>query len=203
LKGHSYPKDQANPATLNDYSISGNDLILTHKKYYSRRFDATDSFRDWRLINVDKIDCDPDKLSRLINDLRIEEIKIVEVKKGKKLIFYSDKEVYVFKCEDIEQEVRGYNRKEILDILLEKEQHVNEVEIENKKLFEFITRLLRFVNGESRDHKSLLTLNQDKDISLATKSVHCLEILTRVKDKLEELFRELPEDVLKYHGVLV
>ena len=52
-------------------------------------FDATDTLRDWKLINVDMTDCDPKKLSSLTHDRGIKEIKIIEIKKGKKLIFYS------------------------------------------------------------------------------------------------------------------
>src|SRR5579872_3887926 len=77
-EAHSSPKGEKDPATINSYSISGNDLILTHEKYYGRNFDATDSLRDWKLINVDKQDCAPDKLTRLRFDDQIEEIKIIE-----------------------------------------------------------------------------------------------------------------------------
>jgi hypothetical protein len=87
-------------------------------------------------------------------------------------------------------------------MLLENEEYVNKVEIQNTKFYEFIIRLLRFVKGESRDQINLLALNQKKDTSLATRSVHYLEILTRVKDKLEDLIKDLPEDMLKYHGIL-
>ena len=72
----------------------------------------------------------------------------------------------------------------------------------NSKFYEFVIRLHRFINGESRDHRNLLALNQNKNIALATKSGHYLEILARVKDKLEDLFKDLPEDMLKYRGIL-
>ena len=118
----SFLKQKKNPATIDYYSIAGNDLILTHENYYDQKFIATDTLRDWRLINVDMTDCDPKKLSRLTDDRGIKEIKIIEIKKGKKLIFYSyTGGVYTFKCEEIEQEIRGHSRKEIVDMLLENE----------------------------------------------------------------------------------
>jgi hypothetical protein len=172
-------------------------LILTHEKYYDRRLDAMDSLRDWKLVNVDMKDCNPEKLDRLINDREIEEIKIVEIKNGKKLIFYGDTEVYIIRCEDIEQEIRGYSRKEIVDMLLENEEYVNEVEIQNTKFREFVTRICRFINGELTDHRNLVALHQDKNILQATKSVHYLEILTRVKDKLDDLDNCLLHDASK------
>jgi hypothetical protein len=201
-KEYFLSNEQRSPLRFNSYSISGNNLILTHDKYFDFRLDAMDSLRDWKLLNVDRKDCNPEKLDRLVKDRDIVEIKIVGIKNGKKLIFYSKPEVYVFKCEDIEQEIRGHSRKEIADMLHEKEEYVNEIEIQNTKLYEFIARLSRFVNGESRDHRNLLALNQNKDISLATKSEHYLEILSRVKDKMEDLKKTLPEYMLKYHGIL-
>jgi hypothetical protein len=33
--------------------------------------------------------------------------------------------------------------------------------------------------------------------------MYYLEILTRVKDKLGDLIKDLPEDMLKYHGILI
>lgn len=200
---HSSPNGQRDLAIIDNYSILENDLILIHKKYYDRMYEATDAIRDWKLINVDKNDCDPKKLDRLIKDHRIEEVKIAETKNGKKLVFYSSVEVYSFSCEEIEQEVRGYNRKEILDILVEKEEYLTEIDTQNSKMYEFVGRLARFINGESRDYRNLFALNQNKDISVATKSEHYLEILTRVKGKLEDLLKELPEDMLKYRGILV
>ena len=123
IDDHSFLKQKKNPATIDYYSISGNDLILTHENYHDQKFVATDTLRDWRLINVDMTDCDPKKLSRLTHDRGIKEIKIIEIKKGKKLIFYSyTGGVYTFKCEEIEQEIRGHSRKEIVDMLLEKEE---------------------------------------------------------------------------------
>jgi len=204
IDDQSFLKQNKNAATIDYYSIAGNDLILTHENYYDEKFVAIDTLRDWRLINVDMTDCDPEKLSRLADDRGIKEIKIIEMKKGKKLIFYSyTGGIYTFKCEAIEQEIRGHSRKEIVDMLLEKEEYVNEVEIQNSKFYEFVIRLHRFVNGETRDHRNLLELNQNKDILLATKSGHYLEILARVKDKLEDLFKDLPEDMLKYRGILM
>ena len=73
----------------------------------------------------------------------------MEIKKGRKLIFYSDKEVYVFKCEEIEQEIRGHSRKEIVDMLLENEEYVNEIDIQNSQFREFVTRIYRFINRET------------------------------------------------------
>ena len=67
------------------------------------------------------------------------------------------------------------------------------------RLREFVTRLSRFINGESGTTKSLLALHQDKNISLATKSMHYLEILTRVKDKLDDLEKDLHNDVREYY----
>lgn len=195
---HSLRNEQKDPASIDSYSIKGNDLILTHKKYYDRRLDAVDSFRDWKLINVDMRDCDRRKLSRLVKDLQIEEIKIVEIKNGKKLIFYSQTEVYIFRCKDIEQEIRGHSHKEFVHMLQEKEEYINEIEIENTKLYEFVTRLCRFINGESRDHKNLFELHRDKNIVLAIKSMHYVEMLTIVREKLEDLKKGISGEMLKY-----
>ena len=83
LIDYDLSKEHKNPATLESYSISGNDLILTHRKYYGLELDAADAFRDWKLINVNKTDCDPKKLCRLIGDNHVAEIKIIEIKNGK------------------------------------------------------------------------------------------------------------------------
>jgi hypothetical protein len=179
-------------------------LILTHENYYDQKFVATDTLRDWRLINVDMTDCDPEKLSSLMDDHGINEIKIIEIKKGKKLIFYSYTEaVYTFKCEEIEQEIRGQSRKEIVDMFLEIKKEFNELCDQNSKMSDFIKRLNRFINGEMKDYRNVLAMHKDKNIPLATKSVHYLEILTRVKDQLSDLINDLPEDMLKYHGILI
>src|ERR1700751_4596958 len=77
---HSFTKQEKNPATIDYYSIEGNDLILTHKNYHDEKYIATDTLRDWRLINVDMTDCDPEKLSSLMDDRGINEIKIIEIK---------------------------------------------------------------------------------------------------------------------------
>ncbi len=200
-KEYLLSNQQKNPLKFDSYSLSGNDLILTHDKYYGRELEAMDSFRDWKLVNVDPEDCNSEKLKRLVKDYGIEEIKIVGIRKGKKLIFYSEKEVYDFKCKDIEQEIRGHSLKEIMDIIHEKNEYINQIEIQNNKLYEFITRLSRFVNGESRDYRNLLEFNQDRDISLATKSAYYLEMLGRVKEKMEDLKTTLPGYMLKYHGM--
>jgi hypothetical protein len=196
------PNEHKNSATFDVYLISGNDLILTQKRYYELQLEATDSLRDWKLINVDMTDCDPEKLSRLIDDAGMNEIEIVETAYGKKLIAYSDTECYSFRCKDIVLELRGYSLREIEDMLVEKDEYLNEVEIQNSKLYDFLLRLSRFLNGESRDHRKLLALNQEKNISLATRSTHYLEILARVKDKLNELKESLPKEVLEYHRIL-
>ena len=194
------PNEQKYSATFDYYSISGNNLILTQLRYWD--LEATDSLRDWKLINVDITDCDQEKLSRLINDSDMNELKIIETSCGKKLIAYSSTERYIFRCEEIEQEIRGYSRKEIVDMLVEKEEYINEVEIHNSNLYEFLIRLFRFVSGESRDHLNLIALNQEKNISQATKSMHCLEMLARVKDKFNDLKKSLLEESLEWRGLL-
>jgi len=61
---------------------------------------------------------------------------------------------------------------------------------------------IAFCQRGIQDHRNQLALNQNKDISLATKSEHYLGILNRVKDKFENLIKDLPEDQLKYRGIL-
>ena len=79
----SFMNQKENPATIDHYYITGNDLILTHKNYHDEKYIATDTLRDWRLLNVDMSDCDPEKLSKLTNDRLINEIKIIEIKIGR------------------------------------------------------------------------------------------------------------------------
>jgi hypothetical protein len=179
-------------------------LILTHENYHDEKFVATDTLRDWRLINVDMTDCDPEKLSSLTDDCGINEIKIIEIKKGKKLIFSSyTREVYTFKCEEIEQEIRGHSRKEIVDMFLEIKEEFDLISEMNSKMGDFVTRLFRFVNGDSKDHKRLFEMYREQNIPLATKSMYYLEILTRVKDKIGDLVKDFPEDMLKFYGISV
>lgn len=198
-KRHPDPQALKNYSKFDHYSISGNDLILTQGKYNSLESDATDSLRDWKLKNVNITDCDPGKLSRLINDHKMIEIEIVKTRYGKKLIIDSPTEKYVFRCEDIEQEIRGYNRKEIVDMLIKRDEYLNETEMENVQFCEFVVRISRFVNREYVDYKNLAELHQDKDISLATKAMHYIEILTRVKEKLDDLKTSLPQHAYLHH----
>ncbi len=86
-------------------------------------------------------------------------------------------------------------------MLLEAEEGLNEVDTRNSKLEDFVTRLCRFINGELKDHKNLIALHQYKNILQVTKSTHYLEILTRIKDKLDDLEKSLQEDIIKYHGI--
>ena len=202
VNDHSSRNNGKNPANIDYYSIVGNDLILTHENYHDPKYEATDTLRDWRLLNVDMTDCDPEKLSELMDDRVIDEIKIIEIRKGKKLIFSSFAGVYSFKCEEIEQEIRGHSRKEMVNMFLEIEKEFSEICDQNSKICDFVTRLNRFINGETKDYRNVLAMYQDKNIPLATKSMHYLEILTRVKDKLGDLIKDLPEDFLKYHGIL-
>ncbi|HEX3768628.1 MAG TPA: hypothetical protein VHT72_09640 [Puia sp.] len=83
-------------------------------------------------------------------------------------------------------------------MLKEEEEYINEIEIENTKLYEFVTRICRFINGESRDHKNLFELHRDKNIALAIKSTHYQEMLTRMKEKIDDLKKGISGEMLKY-----
>ena len=184
--------------TFEYFSISGNDLTLTQDKYYALRLDANDSLTDWKLLNVNHSDCAVDKLDRLIKDCGFEEIKIVFIGNRKKLIIKSEKEYYQFRCDNIIREVRGFSRKEIVDKFNEKEIYLREVEMEHSKMCLFLTRLFRFVNRESIDYKNLLNAQMNHESGLATKSMHYLEVLTRIKDKLDDLRKIMPEHVFHH-----
>ena len=84
--------------------------------------------------------------------------------------------------------------------------YLNEIEIQNSKIYEFLTRLFRFVNGESRDHRKLLALNQDKTFYWRPNQYIIWKYLNRVKDKFEDLIKDLHmmrEYCLRHHGLVV
>lgn len=177
------------------YSLSGNDLVLTQNRDCDGGIEADDHFRDWKLVNVDQADCDPDKLSRLVDEYYFTDMKIFENGKRKRLIFKSEFERYVFNCDHVEYEIRGYTRHEILEMLNEQSNYLDMVEIENSSLRDFLSRLFRFIHRETIDYRNLLVMNLNNENTLAVKSRHCVELLTRIKDKLNDLKTILPEYV--------
>lgn len=182
--------------TIDQYSMIGKDLILTQKNHYSMSIDSNDSLYVWKLINVDMADCDPYKLSRLLdNEYRPNELKEVNMGNRKRFIVYINEQRFVFHCDDIQYEERGYSRKEIADMMIEKENYLCEIEKLNSKLSEFFVRLCRFINRESIDYKNLADMNAGKENMVQTRSNHYLEILTRIKDKLDDLKKTLPESI--------